>query len=465
LEARDLVERTLERDPKKRISAKEALEHPWIATRAPPTATVLEALCHLEEYGVDEEVDEDSYAHTFHALVRMWNPSPQAIKMAEVICSRLPHLVATVHNGETPLHMCVSARKAWNRATQKYDFYRPSPQMALTLIRASPEVCTVGAWSVTGSLWNTIILKTPLHLACEANADIMVLKAMLQVDPTLASQMMGHFTREENMGQYTREQKSPADLLWAAAANETSLDKMALLLLTQLEGRVVDPLPMHHLLHAACYGKCPWEYFDRIWEEYSAQASQIDDRGNFPLHYAVQNSSLLFQCTDPSVFHGGPRVVDGTSILSLRRHRRLGQHSVSGTLKWNTGIIEKVMAANPEALYALDGETGLPPALLAATKSGTSRHHLSVTFDLLLAAPDLVLGALANTTDGQGTGVNHFFTTPKCAPQHAPRTVDGRRWSSRLMSLLHAFYTCFRRPSTAITGRRRNGRREKLANV
>jgi serine/threonine protein kinase len=37
LEARDLVERTLERDPMKRISAKEALEHPWIVTRAPPT--------------------------------------------------------------------------------------------------------------------------------------------------------------------------------------------------------------------------------------------------------------------------------------------------------------------------------------------------------------------------------------------------------------------------------------------
>ena len=37
LEARDLVERMLERDPKKRISAKEALEHPWIVTRAPRT--------------------------------------------------------------------------------------------------------------------------------------------------------------------------------------------------------------------------------------------------------------------------------------------------------------------------------------------------------------------------------------------------------------------------------------------
>jgi hypothetical protein len=351
-----------------------------------------EALSHLEEH----VVDEDSYARTLHALVQMMDPSPQAIEVAEVICSRLPHLVATGHNGETLLHICMSAREVWNPATQQFDFYRRSPQMALTLIRAFPEVCTMWARSETGALWDHIVIKTPLHLACEANADIMVLKAMLQVDPTLASQITGEYTSAENMGQHTREQKSPADLLWAAAANGTSVYKMALLLLTQFEGRVVDPLPMHHLLHAACSGKCPWECFDRILEGYSAQASQRDDRGNFPLHYAVQNSSLLFQeCTYPSVFHRSPGVVDLTSLLSIRRHHRLGQHSVSVTLKLNTGIIEKVVAANPEALHALDAETGLPPALLAATKSGTSQHYLSVTFDLLLAAPDLVLGALA----------------------------------------------------------------------
>lgn len=33
MEARDLVQQMLERDPDKRISAKDALQHPWIVNR------------------------------------------------------------------------------------------------------------------------------------------------------------------------------------------------------------------------------------------------------------------------------------------------------------------------------------------------------------------------------------------------------------------------------------------------
>jgi ankyrin repeat protein len=143
-------------------------------------------------------------------------------------------------------------------------------------------------WKATGGTKDPRVKQTPFHLACQANADITVLKAMLQFDPTLATEAM----LQDNL------KKSPANLLWAAAeaaaaeaeaANEISLDKIALLLLTQFEGSVVDPLPMHHLLHAACALKCPSQYFDRILEEYSAQASQRDDRGILPLHYAAQN--------------------------------------------------------------------------------------------------------------------------------------------------------------------------------
>jgi hypothetical protein len=95
-----------------------------------------EALSHLqlEEHGVDG----DSYARTLRELFRMMNPTQEAIEVAEVICSRLPHLVGAVHNGETPLHICVSARRVWTRATGKYVFYPRSAQMALTLISVVP---------------------------------------------------------------------------------------------------------------------------------------------------------------------------------------------------------------------------------------------------------------------------------------------------------------------------------------
>jgi len=36
LDARDLVGQMLERDPKKRISARDALQHPWIVNRVTP---------------------------------------------------------------------------------------------------------------------------------------------------------------------------------------------------------------------------------------------------------------------------------------------------------------------------------------------------------------------------------------------------------------------------------------------
>jgi hypothetical protein len=89
-------------------------------------------------------------------------------------------------------------------------------------------------------------------------------------------------------------------------------------------------------------------------KEYKAQASQEDDRGNLPLHYAVQNW-------------------------------------------WNVDVLKKIVEANPEALFALDGETRLPPALMAATKARFNcTYDVSRTFELLLAAPQIVGQSLAN---------------------------------------------------------------------
>jgi hypothetical protein len=125
---------------------------------------------------------------------------------------------------------------------------------------------------------------------------------MLEVDPTLASRTVVIIKKVQiaslsaiNVSRKETKVMSPIDLLWAA--NESAMDKMGLILLTRFDGRVVNPLPMNTLLHAACSADCHcrWDLFSRILQlnEYSSQASTRDTKGNLPLHYAVRNSFLI----------------------------------------------------------------------------------------------------------------------------------------------------------------------------
>ena len=319
----------------------------------------IEALQYLEECGVDES----SGLPTLHQLVQMFNPAPEAIAVADSICNKLPHLVTTRYKEETLMEVCISSRKVWTPATKQYQNYPRCAAMALTLIRANPAAVTTKSYTQVDSsrfcyvqrrhiIEKVTVTKTMFHLACEADADVTVLKAMLEVDPLLASTLVS--------AQVGR--KSPLDLL--CSANKSAIDKMALILLTQFEGRVVDPLPMHHLLHAACSKPCPWECFSRILDLYSTQAFQQDSRGSLPLHYAARNSSLEFQ-----------------------------------RLQQNHGVIQKLVEANPEALRTRDAATGLVPALEAASRSSQfDKYQLSVTYELLLAAPEIVLEARLSPT-------------------------------------------------------------------
>lgn len=262
------------------------------------------------------------------------------------------------------MEMCVSTRKAWTPASQQYQNYPRCAAMALTLIRANPAAVTTQSHKkevmttsfCTKQEWKNVtkkvtLVKSMFHLACEADADVTVLKAMLEVEPLLASMTLLIEGRH----------KFPLDVLWFV--NESAMDKMALMiLLTQFEGRVIDPPPMHHLLHGACSKPCPWECFSRILDLYSAQASQRDTIGNLPLHYAVRNSSGELQ-----------------------------------RLNRNHDVIQKLIAANPKALRTRDAATGLFPALEAASRSlPYDRYNLSLTYELLLAAPEIVLDARSN---------------------------------------------------------------------
>lgn len=282
------------------------------------------ALVHIHKNPEDVSTVDCLDRTPLHELCDQRTLDQTAISLAEVIVRLRPEIVGMPdYLGWTPLHYCVQVRNTWKGKRIRRSL---SSMMALTLIHAHPKAVNSVRETSQG-------LMTPFHLACQADADVSVLQAMLEVNPALAYQ-------EDMRGT----SNNPIRLLWNA--NKSAMDKLALLLLTSFRGRVEEP--HHHLLHAACGSQqCPPELISQIMESFPA--CQRDDRGNLPLHYAVR-----------------------------------GEESM---------VIQRLVAAFPEALYTLDADS-LFPVLLTALRATKSQIHLSLTFELLLAAPDIVLRAL-----------------------------------------------------------------------
>ena len=59
----------------------------------------------------------------------------------------------------------------------------------------------------------------------------------------------------------------------------------------------------------------------------------------------------------------------------------------------NNRAIQKLVAANPQALSTLNARNRLYPALASAEDADKSRFNLSVTYELLRATPDILLHA------------------------------------------------------------------------
>jgi hypothetical protein len=180
---------------------------------------------------------------------------------------------------------------------------------------------------------------------------------MLLANPELAAQM-------------TKNDKTPMDILlrkngWNLSG--PALNKVALLLLTNLNGRVVDPLPMHHLLHAACCYPRPLTFLTRIMKMFPEQITQPDDEGYLPLHYAVSSVGRWDDTQDP--------FMHSNFVFSK---------------------LMKLVKAAPQTLHTVDPEEGLYPALLSAIQATECTTHLSVTYQLLLAAPDIISQAIPN---------------------------------------------------------------------
>lgn len=146
------------------------------------------------------------------------------------------------------------------------------------------------------------------------------------------------------------------------------------------------------LLNAACCVRCPRDYFSQVLSEASLRdIYEPDEDGLLPLHYAVQHahadSQPYTQFVVESLLHVAPHAAAATDPLG-----RLPLHmAVSDTLlTWHKGGVKELVWSYPSALRQIDPVTGLVPFLASATAATQSRLHLSTTYELLLAAPEMV---------------------------------------------------------------------------
>ena len=326
----------------------------------------------------------------------------------------------------TPLHFAAEKRFETNEHW--------STCLLLKLIRACPQAVSVQ----THSGFKT---KTPFGIACEADADLRVLTAMLRINPSLACEPF--VQRQKYLDSYTMAE-TPLQILWKHQSLHTK-DKMALLLQAAHTGTVPEetmgggggghggghghgPRAPHHcgrgtsssssslsspsssptppplpppfyILHAACSVRCPREYFSQLLLEHADQISLPDHFGLYPLHYAVghsphgsgssshESSPVYTQFVIESLLKICPQAAQVTETTT----NRLPLHMALETLQtWHkTGLYELVYCY-PDALRRPDPMTGLVPFLASATAATKSRLHLSTTYELLLAAPEMI---------------------------------------------------------------------------
>lgn len=286
-----------------------------------------------------------------------------------------------------------SKRKGRNRDEETMS---TCTRLVLMLIEACPHAVSVR--TKTG-----LKTKTPFHIACEADADYRVLRAMLLINPILAVQP---FVRSSDI--YAASAENPLQLLWKNhhsqysyhgstqqnVGNQELKDKMALLLHAAHYGTVQQFRPSLHsfrLLNAACSVRCPKDYVALVLRQHADQLVEKDEKGLLPLHYAVRNaepdSPSYTQFIVQALLKAHP---EAASVTDDRG--RLPLHVAVGDvgLTWHKGGVQELCLQYPNALRTFDPLTGLLPFLQSAEHAINSRLHLSTTLELLLAAPEMV---------------------------------------------------------------------------
>jgi ankyrin repeat protein len=314
------------------------------------------------------------------------------LKAVESIINVNPAMIAQPnHVGWTPMHHA-STKRLSLRPIHNYD-------VLLLLMERCPSAVSIPSRAGYKRM-------TPFHIACcEANADYVILKRMLEIDPSLA-------TRPCVEQEAYAMSESPISLIWKHLAVGISVstnkkdtlkrdvfDKMSLLLLVAYHGRVVEPNHGHRfLLHAACCQRVPRAYISHLLSSQSnneiirQQARVVDERGNLPLHYAVQTASVDCQLYTQFLIQSLLQVYP-EAARQRDAHGRLPLHVAiqDSHMTWHKGGVKELVYAYPDALVSRDEQSkGLYAFMTSAPQAISSRLHLTTTYELLLAAPEMI---------------------------------------------------------------------------
>jgi hypothetical protein len=384
----------------------------------PPKSPTLYRLAANRQYNkiparVESHPDDlfwtDHYGSTaLHILCQAREVDSDLLKAVQAILARAPDQVSWGNAATwTPLHFAVEKR--WSGSHEEDDDEEKSSvtDLILELIQACPQAVSVA----TRHGFKT---RTPFHLACEADADYRVLRAMLNINPQLAteplSKVQDPYTHTEN----------PLQIIWQhwPGHQRRTEEKMALLLQAAYLKQVASPsrLSPSTLLHAATTVRCPREYWDLILRRHCDVVSETDERGHTPLHTTLLSfsESLDRNTYEASYYHShhpsqtAYRQYVVQSLLQVAPRiagipysdGRLPLHLAVTTPGWfwrsshGQAGLESLVQANPESLNALDTLTGWPPFCAVAQRVGKSTNEsnliVTTTFELLRAAPNML---------------------------------------------------------------------------
>jgi ankyrin repeat protein len=329
----------------------------------------------------------DRYGSTaLHILCQVRNVDKGLLAAVDAILEKAPEQVSWANIASwTPLHFAVEKPLVW-RSSDAY-----STALILRLIRACPA-------AVSQRTKGGFKTKTPFHIACEAAADYKVLKAMLTINPSLATEP---YSKRDIYSVI----ENPIQALWKAhlhlsqsGFNESSMHqakkKMALLLQAAHCGTVTfaNKERSFRILNAVCAVRCPRDYFAKILNDHVDDVRLPDEKGLHALHYTVRSVSADSQAYTEFVLEALLNVFPQAAAQRDDVGKLPLHVAISSTfLQWHRGGLRELTLAHTDALRTPDPESGLVPFLGSAEAAKKSRMHLSTTYELLRAAPDVTL--------------------------------------------------------------------------
>jgi len=288
----------------------------------------------------------------------------------------------------TPLHLAI-----------KYSKEGRKEELILKLIHAWPP-------AVECQLQRGLLSKTPFHLACEANASAEILKAMLEVRPTLSTTPYVKLSD-------TSSSEYPLFILWEAIDEKGTTDdwsKMEILLRaathyplgiqsTTSDNEEEKRSSHFDVLRACCQiNPVPREYLQLNIQRYQHRLAWSDNQGWLHLHHAIQSSNEETQSYTEflleSLLQKFPAAASVPFEINYQQSKLyvLPLHVLitDRRMTWHNGGVRAMVNAYPDALWTPDPRNGLVPFLGSATNAMQSRAHLSTTYELLRKSPDVI---------------------------------------------------------------------------